>query len=184
MQSIKDMRRTDWKRILERRYLTKLYQDACFDGVIALIKIDKITEPLYVKNSLGNNVKVVGEGYSWIEYAPKHHNWFLTSMFDENNQFIQLYFDINKGNDFSEITNPRFIDMYLDIVVDTNGMLMVLDEEELDDALNKGDINQETYYMTKKICDELYQELSINKQRYINLCQMLCIELNEELEKR
>ena len=81
MQSIKDMRRTDWKRIIERRYLTKLYQDACFDGVIALIKIDKITEPLYVKNSLGNNVKVVGEGYSWIEYAPKHHNWFFTSMF-------------------------------------------------------------------------------------------------------
>lgn len=184
MQNIKDMRRTDWKRILERRYLCKTYQDNYFDGVIALIKIDKITEPLYVKNSLGNKVKVVDVGYSWIEYAPKHHNWFLTSMFDENNQFIQLYFDINKGNDFSEITNPTFVDMYLDLVVDTNKKIMILDQDELDEALNNHDIDKETYDKTTKICNALYLDLFHDKEKYIELCQMLCIKLNDELERR
>lgn len=42
---------------------------------------------------------------------------------------------------------PWFDDLYLDVVVLRNGEVFLLDEDELDDALTRGDITREDYQL-------------------------------------
>ena len=48
MEDIRDMRRSDWHRILERDYTVSPCSFLDMEGVVSLLQIRKVTEPLLV----------------------------------------------------------------------------------------------------------------------------------------
>ena len=180
---LRDMYRTDWTRIRAREYISR---DCSLDGEPAresLILIQEITSPLTV-TSAGISVKVVEKDYSWIQLAQKDALWWLTAMFDEEGTLLQMYFDITAGNIFDNPENPQFRDMYLDFVLRPDGVVVKLDEDELTEALENGEITQAEYEQTKKAGEQLHVQLKNHPEEIMNLCRETYRSLKTALEAR
>ena len=79
-------------------------------------------------------------------------------MFDDKNNLIEWYFEIAKQVGV-ENGIPFEDDLYLDMCVLPSGAKIILDENELIDALNKGDIKQtdvDLAYSTLNLIEEKY----------------------------
>lgn len=167
---LRDMYRTDWTRIKEREYVSRPCTLNGNPARESLILIRDITSPLTV-SSAGMPVKVVEKDYSWIQVAEQGARWWLTAMFDEKDNLLQMYFDITAGNIFDNPENPTFRDMYLDLVLRPDGKIVLLDEDELDEALNAGEITPAEYAQTEEACAALYRLLSEHTLETMAYCR-------------
>lgn len=180
---LRDMYRTDWTRIKKREYLSR----ACtLDGKPAhesLIVIRDITAPLTV-SSAGMPVKIVEKDYSWIQIAQKDAFWWLSAMFDEKDTLLQMYFDVTGGNIFDNPDNPQFRDMYLDLVLRPDGVVVTLDEDELTEALETDEITQAEYDQTRAAAEKLREHLRLHPQEIMEYCRHAYLSLKATLEAR
>lgn len=173
---IRDMRRTDWRRILERDYV---YRACSTDGVRemeSVLTIRKIAAPLTVTNG-EEQVTIVEEGYRWVQIAREGASVWLTAMFDERGQLLQMYFDITAGNRFDHPDNPTFRDMYLDVVVTAAGKRIVMDQDELDEALASGNISSEEHAHAEEACRKLCVWLEEHDTDAMDRCKRVLREL-------
>ena len=126
------------------------FNNSDFVGDIALIKFNKMYKPYMVEKI---NLCMANDNYKWLEFYDYNKRYRLTAMYNDKNEIIEWYFDIARkiGN---ENGLPYEDDLYLDVVVTPNGDIILLDEEELRDALVKMEV-------TKKEYDKAYQEARI-----------------------
>ena len=123
-------------RILER--YDELIADLG-DVVVAKSKFEGMLTPLFV-----NGVKVIDNGYTMIYFAFIGEKYDVLKVYDREGNFKGLYVDIlaytkRKGNTL------EMLDLFLDLFIFPNGEIFILDEEELEMALNYGLINKETF---------------------------------------
>lgn len=166
---LRNMRRSDWRRILERDYASR----ACVtDGareIESVLTIREITEPLQVSQGQ-KMVTIVERGYRWVQIAREGAFVWLTAMFDERGELLQMYFDVTAGNRFDTPDDPCFRDMYLDVVVTAAGELTVLDQDDLDDALAQGEITPEEHDRAERVCRGLCAWLEEHKYELMARC--------------
>lgn len=141
--------------------IIKNFNDKYFNGDIALIKFDKMYEPYMIKNI---NLCIANDGYKWLEFYNYDKKIRLTAMYNENNEIIEWYFDIAKKIG-KENGIPYEEDLYLDVVVTPNGDIKLLDEDELNDAYNRLEVNKETYDMAYNETNKLMKKLENNKNK-------------------
>ena len=176
----KDMRRSDWSRILRREYVSRDCRMHGLRGKESLLVIREVTAPLIVHDA-GEDVLIAEKDYAWVQIALEGLPFWLTAMYDAQGRLLQIYFDITAGNRFNDPENPTFTDMYLDIVVNSRGELYVLDRDELDEALAAGTITQEEYDKADAACARLYAYLEENREAVAELCGRVYRELGEQL---
>lgn len=179
--NIKDMYRSDWKRILKREYFSRGCDICGLPGRESLLVIREISSPLTV-SSAGMPVKIVEKNYSWIQVAQKDALWWLTAMFDEQGVLLQMYFDITAGNCFDQPENPTFRDMYLDLVLRPDGVVVKLDEDELNEAIEQGEITHAEYDRTIAACDALHGFLTAHPQEVMDACRRAFQSLRTAME--
>ena len=167
---VRDMRRTDWHRILEREYSARDFEYCGARARECLMLIKKAKESLDV--GCGSfEVRVVDNGYYWLQTAVEDAKVWLTAMFDAEGRFLQIYFDITAGNRFDDPENPTFEDMYLDVVLTPKGEIYVLDEDELDEALSCGKIVGVEYERAKEACKKLCEWLDEHSGETVEYCK-------------
>ncbi|MDE7261392.1 MAG: DUF402 domain-containing protein [Oscillospiraceae bacterium] len=176
----KDMRRSDWQRILRREYVSRDCRMYGRRGKESLLVIREVTGPLVVHNA-GEDVLIAEKDYAWVQIALEGLPFWLTAMYDAQERLIQIYFDITGGNRFDDPENPTFEDMYLDVVVNSRGELHVLDRDELDEALAEGVITKEEWDKANAACGQLYAYLEENREGVAALCSRVYQELWEQL---
>lgn len=167
--SRKDMYRSDCKRVLEKEYIARdvsIYNTRCKES---LLLIKKVSQPLTIDNVAGR-VLIADAGISWLQIALEGANVWITVMYDNDDQFIQAYFDITNGNDFSDSENPTFEDMYLDVVLNKKLEIHILDEDELEEALSSQSISREEYVAARSHCEHLVQYLKQHTDDFIHHC--------------
>ena len=180
MSKIRDMRRTEWQRITKRRYISREETDIFGSaGRISLISIDEVTGPLTV-HYRSRDVLIADAGYSWFQAAVPGACWWLTAMFDAYDRLIQIYFDITGGSRFDDPENPTFEDMYLDIVVSSDGSIEVVDRDELDEALRSGTITAAQHRESVENCGKLERFLRENTAAVLDWCRARQRELKKE----
>ena len=163
------MRRTDWKRILKRDYQYGSCALGGIDGIASLITIHEVTQPLKVLNG-EHEVTIVDKGISWLQIALREQYVWVTAMFDPQGRLLQVYFDVTNGNCLENPENPTFEDLYLDIVMEPDGTLYLLDRDELDDALENGEITEKQYARTIETGEQLYRWLALHWQEFVSFC--------------
>ncbi|MFD3155432.1 DUF402 domain-containing protein [Haloimpatiens sp. FM7330] len=136
--------KANWRRVSKRKFKLTYIKNEEFNGYISAIYIEKIEEPL-IKTVNGKRLCLADEGYIWMQQFPADCNYALTTMFNEKREVIQWYFDICKGNKVNRKGMPYFDDLYLDIVVLPTSEVVVVDKDELYEALQKGDITRQEY---------------------------------------
>lgn len=154
--------RPNWRRVLKRRFCFKPIDDKEFKGYIAAIYIDKTREPL-TKKMLGKSYCLANDRYIWLECLPKEGNYCMTTMFNENLEIVQWYFDIIKGSGINERGIPYFDDLYLDVVVLPPNNILLLDEDELEEALDVNDITKEDYDLAYKEAERIMGSIDIKE---------------------
>lgn len=77
---------------------------------------------------------------------------------------------------------PCFADLYLDIVA-IGDVLEVLDRDELDEALETGDITREEYDHAISVCRKLYAYLAENQVYIADWCDQAFRELKSACTK-
>lgn len=179
----KDMKKTGWRRCVKKDYIARDCQINGIPAKVSLSVLREVSAPLTIHYDFGN-ARIADTDYAWLQIALKEQYFWLTAMYSSDGQLIQLYFDITAGNQFDDPENPWFRDMYLDIVVTNTGRIHVLDQDELDDALNDGAITKEEYDHAEMVCRKLHTYLTENKETVIALCNQSYHELKSILTEK
>ena len=162
---VKDMRRENWRRATKVRYVSAPITVNARTGREAAHFLEEVTSPLYVTNAHGARVKIADRGWCWYQLAFPDERVWLTAMTDEADRLSQIYFDVTAGNDFSDPENPRFTDLWLDLVLEEDFTLRVLDREELDEAFALGAVDERQYKEILAVGEDARQKLEANKRR-------------------
>ena len=140
----------DWPRVLARRFAVKRIESQGYRGYVTLFRFDEVTEPLYKKPLQAQaddeqRVCLVDRGYTWLRHFPDGAHYTLLTAFDESGELVEWYIDVVGRVGIDEHGIPWYEDLYLDIVVSPTGETLLLDSEELDEALRLGEVTQSEY---------------------------------------
>ncbi len=169
--------RHTWRRIIARRdaYVFLPTLEAC----AGLLRMDAVTEPLDVTVQ-EETVRIVDNGYSWMQIAPEREHWWLTVMFDERWTIVQYYFDITLEN-ILRGRDSRFRDLFLDVAAIPEGKMELLDRDELDEALREHLITPEEHRVATETGERLMREIPKHWSELRDFCETTCRMLRERL---
>ena len=173
----------NWKRIVEKKSLYKQFKYNDLEGEIALLELKEVKAPLY-KQYNGVNVKLADNGYYWLQVGIKNKNYWLTAMYDINKKLIQYYIDITKENKIYTNGKSYFYDLFLDIVQLSDGSVLLLDKDELVDALNNKLIDENDYALACGEADKIIEQLEKNNFESIKICKLYLEELLSDIKNK
>jgi len=137
-------------RVLERD--DKLIADLG-EVIVAKSRFKGMLVPLRV-----DGVEVIKNGYTMIYFAFVEENYDILKVYDENGNFRGLYVDVlaytrREGNTL------EMLDLFLDVFIFPDGRAFLLDEDELEMALNYGLIDRETFDLAYSVAGEILEKL-------------------------
>lgn len=160
-----DLLKNNWTRLKKKITVVEDIKTNLFEGKICFLMMIEVDDALVVDGPLGN-VKIADNGYSNLIIAPKNKNWWLTVMFDNDNNYIESYFDITRENVFIDEANPYFIDLKLDVSIPTDLNIYILDEDELKEVYDNGLISLSEYNMAYETAKKIIKYYNENKGEY------------------
>ena len=129
-------------------------------GYAAHTKISTVSRP-YLVGEKGAEICIADAGYNWLQYQPDNENWTLCAMYDNHGHIVEWYFDIVRENAVDEHGRPYSDDLFLDVVLTPDGRVLILDENELQDAYEHGAVTAGEFRMAHRVKDELIKIANI-----------------------
>ncbi len=148
----------EWKCIISKEVRGKIVHSDCFTGYVGLIDIHEVSEPQIWKFN-GEDIVVCDDGIKWVAILPQDDWYCITAMMDEKEEILLWYIDMIAAQGVDTDGIPYFDDLYLDLVVYPDGTILVDDMDELEDALEKGDITQEQFELALETSQRLQNGL-------------------------
>lgn len=149
------------------KYQIKLFLDED-DYYVSVKKLISVREKFIIKDGLC----VMDDGFYIFEVIPKNDNYAMRLFLNEKKEALEYYFDICKNNRLDSVSKvPCYDDLYLDITY-LDGYINILDEEELIEAYNSGDISSEDYELVYKMKDRLLDEINNKTNKLMNIDYM------------
>lgn len=151
---------TDWDFIVMKRNTENYY--------LSIKRINQI-DKTFVVEQFGKSIVYIDNGYYIIEFTPLDQFYNARVYLDRDANVIGYYFDMSRGNGVKE-NIPYYDDLYLDVIFCPDGNLIeIIDEDELNDALNDGKITREEFDLAKNVCSTLIDEIQKKKNIFINI---------------
>ncbi|NLO09569.1 MAG: DUF402 domain-containing protein [Clostridiales bacterium] len=163
------MSRSNWPRVIDREYVHMLCNDSEFSGAIGLIYL-KSTANFRAITYDKTCVTIIDNGYYWLQLAPKNKNYWLTVMYNQECEIVQYYFDMTDGNNILDNGESWFYDMYLDVVILSDGSLFLLDEDELSQALDEKEITKDQYDKAYLTANTIIKKFDGNIDNLTDFC--------------
>lgn len=175
----RDLRRNDWKRITKKEVIVEDEKNKFFEGKVCYLDMQLVESPLSVDSPTGK-VTIAANNYKNLIFAPKGENWWLTVMFDDQDNLIESYFDITRVNDFSNPENPYFVDMKLDVCIPNGHEPTIMDEEELKEAYERGLITKEDFENAYNIAAKIIRTYNSHKEDYYKYIYSMYYKLSNK----
>ena len=138
------------------------------NGYASLVLIEEVHRPF-----MAGEICLYNAGYSEIGFLPDNENWMLWALYNDKGEIIEWYFDVTKINATDEKGNPYCDDLYLDAALTPDGKITILDEDELKEALDNGEINQSEFEMAYHVI----KKLTINGMFDTTFMHLFCSKL-------
>lgn len=172
-----DVRKKQIREAIDANITIKKIDDLnCYFTVKEINEIDKNNEILIkypASRKLRKNFKV-------LEYTPIDKDYNVRVYVNDKNEIFEYYLDITDGMELRDDI-PYYNDLYLDIIYynqnkkminykmeDIEKNLVMLDEQELKDALNEKIITKEQYEKAYKVAYNLMDEIKNGTNIFIN----------------
>ena len=147
------------------KYQYNFFEDKDNNCYISIKKILEIEKPFYTEQS----GCLIDNNYYIVEIIPIDENYCIRIFIDNKKHIILYYFDItNKNGLDKEINSPYYEDLYLDVVL-KDGNIRILDEDELENALEEKKINKDEYDLAINKKDELIESLKSNTNKFMKI---------------
>lgn len=159
---VKYIDKRHWRRIIDREYTEVKVNNNKFKGIIGLVTMNKVREPLEV-SVVGQNIIVADDNYQWLQILPEKKRYSITVMLDDKGNPLEYYFDINIKN-VTQKGNARTIDLCLDVLVLPNGEYELVDQDDLERALESGQITRKQYHEAYVIAHQLMIKIDADFQ--------------------
>ncbi|MGN8842967.1 DUF402 domain-containing protein [Niallia sp. HCP3S3_B10] len=169
-----------WKRILEKHYAQTFIITDEFTGYLSLFHSIKVAESV-TKRYNQKEVCILDDGYMWLHQYPLKKNHSITTMFNGDGEIVQWYIDICLEHG-TENNVPWMDDLFLDIVVLPSKEVLLLDEEELEDAYRNRTISKEQYDLAWKEASDILEQLKEDQFRLLALAEQQKKELEKKLK--
>ena len=170
---IRDLYQNHWTGVRIADFQAKDFAAPLFFGIsgrMARYRIEEIDEPLVV-GPKDAPLTVSDRGYFWLILAPRDRYFWISAAFSPEKELLEIYIDMTAGNDFTDEENPCYRDLYLDLVVNPEGAVRLLDEDELEQAYSEGKVTPEEYARTKSCALELRNYLEIHAREVLDYIQ-------------
>lgn len=159
--------RSEWSRVIERKYSQSYLDTREFKGFITLLKTVLVTEPLFV-NYGEEKLCIVNNGYTWLQQFPIEKNHSVTTMFNANGEIIQWYIDICHKNAIEDNV-PYMDDLFLDLILLPSGELIEKDADELEEAYLNGIIDKSLYDLAWNELNSIKGDIRKGEFKLVNL---------------
>lgn len=134
----------EWSCIISKNRVGRQVDMPQLKGYLGLLNINTVSEQQIWKNK-DKEVVVCDNGYHWLSIMPKNEFYCMTIMMDNEYRFKVCYIDMIDSQGYDEDGVPYFYDLYLDLIVYSDGNIIVDDLDELQEALEIGDITEIQY---------------------------------------
>ena len=149
----------NWKDVEEKRYINEYFDNDDFKGNISLLTAVKVKEKLVVDMN-GKKVVVLDDNFRWLEVYPDNNKNIAASIIiNDKNEILQWYFDIAKDTGMTENGVPYIDDLYLDVILYPSGELKMIDQDELQEALDSDDITKQDFEMAYRVAESLMNDI-------------------------
>jgi len=155
----------EWKCMLSKNRIGKRFETKEFTGYLGLLEIGEVSEP-QVWRYREQPLTVCDKHYRWLTILPREDFYCITVMMNEKEQIQVCYIDMIEEQGYDEDGVPWFNDLYLDLVVYPDGVVVEDDRDELEDALAEGDISKEQYDLAVDTCEKLKEGLLKEKDEF------------------
>jgi len=161
------------KKYIDKTYLRgvedhdfEVIRDEELDCYISFKKIKKIDEPYFTEHD-GVDVCLLADGYYIIEYIPIGENYTVRTFLDRDEEVIEWYIDVTRENGINQDGIPYYDDLYLDIIIFKENVEL-LDEDELKEAFDKGEITEDSFNLAYKVANELKRQIGVKENKFVN----------------
>ena len=152
-----------------------------FHGLVCLIQL---THGKYYHWNLpiAGKTAVCGKGMTWLQLIPDGKSRVITAkylpkkLFRKSQKISIWYVDIIENIEYDADGVAVFIDKYLDVIFTPQGDVGIDDRDELDDALESGDISKAQYDAALMECDLIVEELCSDIEQ-IKKTEMWCYKI-------
>lgn len=159
--------RSEWKRVLDRKYAQAFLDTKEFKGYITLLHTIKVANPLSVRYE-DKNICIVDDGYMWLQQFPLEKQHSVTTMFDNNGNIVQWYIDVCLLNGVDNGI-PYLDDLFLDIILLPSGEVIQKDDDELEEAFLNGIIDKSLYNLAWDEANNLTELINNRSFELLNL---------------
>ena len=144
----------DMENVIKIEQSLKSIDNEDFKGDIHLNHFIEISEPFVLDKGLC----IQDTEYKWLEFYDYTAKYRLTAIYDGKNEIVEWYFDISREIG-KENGMPFEDDMYLDVVLTPGGDVILLDEDELKEALENGNITKEDFIEAYETANSLIKKI-------------------------
>ncbi len=161
----------DYDGVDEIEQTLKHFNNDDFKGDLYLNNFKKVSKPMILEKGLC----ILNTNYKWLEFYDYNSRIRLSAVYDDKNEMVEWYFDIARGIG-KENGIPYEDDMYLDVVLTPKGEVILLDEDEFEEAYSKLEMTKqeydEAYKITYDLMDKIrgkHKELLEFSNKYLNI---------------
>ena len=155
------------------------------DTKITIKKLDNLNCYFTVKeiNAIDENCEIIrnhpscrkiDKNFKMLEYTPINDNYNVRVYVNDKNEIFEYYLDVTDGMEVREGI-PYYNDLYLDVIYNNDKNvesveknLYLIDENELENALNQNIITRKQYDNAYKIANKLIDEIQKGTNIFIN----------------
>jgi hypothetical protein len=154
-----------------------------FCGIVCLIKLID-GDFHYWDWPISGKVAVIGNGMTWLQLIPDGKKRVITAKYLPDDTISIWYVDIIENIEYDTDGVAIFVDKFLDVAFSPQGEVIVDDRDELDAALQSGDISKEQHEAALYECDQIVSELCSDieniKETEI-LCNRILVHINNRI---
>ena len=165
----------------KRKFFSKLISIGNEKAVVGIIKWYDVLERFEIHYNFKDEI-IADNNYTWIQIAPMESNYWIKAMYDENDKLVEVYIDITRSNNFDDVANPYYEDLFLDVVVPRKGHIYQMDDVELMKAYKEGLVPEAEYKKAKVICKKLISYITLHHQEFLDFLLSLKNELENDLK--
>ncbi|MFD2612133.1 DUF402 domain-containing protein [Paenibacillus gansuensis] len=160
--------RANWRRIVNKTYASVRLNEDRFKGYVTFYQIHQLREPLW-KEYMQSRLCLADEGFVWLQHFPENEKYVVTTMFNAQLQVVQWYIDICKEQGLTDQGVPWFDDLFLDVIILPGGEVLLVDEDELEEAYDHGEITKQDFDTAKEEAQRLLESIHTGKFIYKEL---------------
>lgn len=144
------------EHVEEKKFKTMYIDETDYKGYLSQIHIIKASQPQRPDDE--DYIETAGSGCKWLEFYPENSNIAMTVGYDKENNILDWYFDVINKVGIAD-NNPYFEDLYLDVLMTPDNKIRLLDEDELEEALEQNDITKEQFDLAYNEVEKLIKRI-------------------------